>query len=234
MSRFPNKYRIPSRSRRRTRSVPARRCLAALTAAVLASGCSSFRTEWGAPVRPESGLLKEGTTRMETVARELGPPAQVTALPDGCAFLYEYSAIDEFQVGLSADFPVLRWLKLVHAFNHLDQDTLLLTFDDLGVLRSQGDKAWRETLGGGNAAQFLFVSLSLTDPELRRQRADQHRWGRYLLQPVPVLLNENQNLRTGENGLQQQRIAPKFAGQQTLEMAKPMTKKTKFGRRCLE
>jgi hypothetical protein len=39
-----------------------------------------------------------------------------------------------------------------------------------------------------------------------------------------VLLNAEQNLRIGEHGLQQ-RIAPAYAGQNTLEMAKPMSKK---------
>jgi hypothetical protein len=203
-------------------------------AAAMLCGCSSFHTEWGSAVRSHPAPLVAGTTRIETVTRELGPPAQITALPQGCAFLYEHSVIGEFQFGLSVDFPVLRWFKAIRAWNHLDQDVVVLTFDDAGVLRGQGDKDWREQLGGGGAAQLLFASISLTDPALRRQKSDQHRWGRYLLQPLPVVLNEDENLRTGEHGLQQQRVAPKFVGQQTLEMTKPMPKKKKYGRRCLE
>jgi hypothetical protein len=203
-------------------------------ALALLCGCSSFQTEWGPAISAQPAMLVEGTTRIESVTRELGPPAQITALPHGCAFLYEHSVIGEFQAGLSLDLPILRWLKFVHAWNHLDQDVLVLTFDDAGVLRGKADKEWREQLGGGNAAQLLFASVSLTDPALRRQRSDQHRWGRYSLQPLPIVLNADENLRTGEHGLQQLRVAPKFAGQQTLEMTKPMPKKTKFRRRMLE
>jgi hypothetical protein len=197
-------------------------------------GCSSFRTEWEPALHGDSAKLLEGTTRIENVTQELGPPAQITALPQGCAFLYEHSVIGEFQFGISFDVAFLRWLKFVRAWNHLDQDVLVLTFDDDGILQGKGGKEWREQLGGGGAAQLLFVSISLTDPSLRRQRAYQHYWGRSALQPLPLLLNQESNLRTGANGFQQLRIAPKFVGQQTLEMTKPMPKKKRFRRRNLE
>ena len=170
---------------------------------------------------------------METVIHDLGPPAQVSALSHGCVFLYEHSVIDEFQFGFSVDYLFLRYLKFVHAWNHLDQDVLVLTFDEGGVLRGKGGKLWREQLGGGNAAQLVVASVSLTDAALRRQRGDQHLWGRYELQPLPVVLNMDENLRTGEHGLQQ-RIAPKYAGQHTLEMDKPMRKKKRFQKQLLQ
>jgi len=197
-----------------------------LAALWLVSGCSSFRTEMGRPVILKTNEFAEGFTRVDTVVHELGPPHQVSRLSDGFAFLYEYSAISEFQLGFSANLPVVRWLKFVKAWNHLDQDSLILTFDDQGVLRSAGSDGWKESLGGGSAVQILFVSISLSDVSKILRPADAHAWGKQLLQPVPVALNSASSLRTGEHGLQQ-RIAPDYAGQQTLEMTKPKTEKEK-------
>jgi hypothetical protein len=47
-----------------------------------------------------------------------------------------------------------------------------------------------------------------------------------MLQPPPVALNSAQSLRTGQNGLEQ-RLAPAYAGQHTLEMPTPKTEKEK-------
>jgi len=195
-----------------------------LTAGSLLTGCSSFRTEWGRPLRADAAHFTEGSTRVETVIHALGPPAQVSALPGGFVFLYEHSIVGEFQIGVSVDAPILRYIKFVHASNRLDQDVLMMVFDNEGVLRSMDPEAWREKLGGGNAAQFLFAVMSLTDDSALRQRSPQHDWGRADLGSLPVLLNSPQSLRTGQHGLQQ-RLAPTYAGQHTLEMAKPKPKK---------
>lgn len=203
-------------------------------AVVVLCGCSSFRTDWGPPIGGQADTFTEGTTRMQTVIHEMGPPTQISALPQGCVFLYEHSVIGEFQFGLSVDYSLLRYLKFVRAWNHLDQSVVVLTFDDRGVLVGKGHKKWREQLGGGGAAQLLFASISLTDLSLRRQRSDLLRWGRSDLQALPIMLNSAQSLRTGENGVHQQHVAPKFAGQHTLEMAKPMVKQKQFRRRSLE
>jgi hypothetical protein len=180
----------------------------------------------GRPVTVKTNEFAEGFTRVDTVVHELGPPHQVSRLPDGFAFLYEYSALSEFQFGLSANLPVIRWFKFVKAWNHLDQESLILTFDDQGVLHSLGTGDWKEGLGGGSAVQILFVSISLSDVSTVLRPADAHSWGRQLLQPLPVTLNSASSLRTGEHGLQQ-RIAPDYAGQETLEMTKPKTEKEK-------
>jgi hypothetical protein len=180
----------------------------------------------GRPLTAKTNEFAEGLTRIDTVLGELGPPHQVSRLPEGFAFLYEYSAISEFQFGFSANLPVVRWFKFVKAWNHLDQESLLLTFDDRGVLRSAGSAGWKESLGGGSAVQILFVSISLSDVSEILRPADAHFWGKQLVQPLPVALNSASSPRTGEHGLQQ-RIAPDYAGQQTLEMTKPKTEKEK-------
>lgn len=195
-------------------------------AACMLAGCSSFRTVWGRPLAADVGQFSEGSTRVETVIDTLGPPAQISALPDGFAFLYEHSIVSEFQLGISVNAPLLKWIKFVRASNRLDQDILLMLFDDQGVLQSMDPEAWKEKLGGGGAAQFLFSAISLTDDSALRQLSPQHEWGQYALLRLPVLLNSQQSLRTGQHGLQQ-RLAPLFAGQATLEMPQPKPLKNK-------
>ncbi len=190
------------------------------------SGCSSFRTEMGRPLTAQSKEFAEDRTRVDAVVQELGPPHQVSRLPEGFVFQYEYSRISEFQLGFSMNLPIVRWFKFLRAWNYLEQQALVLTFDEKGVLRGAGCGNWQESLGGGGGVQFLFVVMSFSDVSDFLRPAEAHAWGKTLLQPPPVALNSAQSLRTGEHGLQQ-RIAPDYAGQHTLEMAQPKTEKEK-------
>ena len=201
-----------------------RLCFGALLVSCLLTSCSSFRMEMGAPLPPSPPQFAEGSTRVHAVLRELGPPHEVSRLPAGFVFLYQYSLIKEFQLGVSANKDVFRWLKFIKAWNHLDQQALVLRFDDQGVLRAAGQAVWQESLGGGSAVQLLYSVISLSDISELLHPADAHNWGQHLLQPPPVVLNSRQSLRSGENGLQQ-RVATDYVGQETLEMAKPKTNK---------
>src|SRR5258705_9222349 len=89
-----------------------------------------------------------------------------------------------------------------------------------------GSRQWTDKFGDGTAVQFLVQVMSLSDVSKILTSTDAQMWGKWLLQPLPVTLNSANSLRTGEHGLQQ-RVAPEYAGQQTLEMAKPMTEKEK-------
>lgn len=209
---------------------PVARALPWLAAGCLLAGCSSFRTEWDRPLRAETHALEEDITGVGTVLKAMGPPTQISALPGGYVFLYEHSAVKEFQLGLSVNAPILKWIKFVKASNRLDQEVCTMVFDDAGVLRSIDLEAWSEPLGGGGAAQFLYSTMSLTDDSALRQRSPQHTWGRDDLQRLPVLLNSQQSLCSGEHGLQQ-RLAPLMAGQTTLEMPTSRPLKNKRSKR---
>jgi len=189
------------------------------------SGCSSFRVEMGRPLSVKASEF-EPQASVETVLRQAGPPDRVSALPGGFAFLYEFSRVKEFQLGISVDVSFLRYFKFVHAWNRLDQEVLLLTFDDRGLLLGAGTGQWTDKLGDGSAVQFLVQVMSLSDVSRILSSADAQFWAKWLLQPLPVTLNSANSLRTGAHGLQQ-RVAPEYAGQQTLEMAKPKTEKEK-------
>jgi len=193
---------------------------------LLLSGCSSLRTEMGQPVQATGGEFAVGETRVETVMHKIGPPNSATRLPHGFAFLYEHSKTSEFQLGFSVPYSSLRYFKFIHAWNHLDHEAFALIFDNRGVLQDAGRRQWREKLGGGNAVQIVFNVMSLSDVSRLRRPADAHAWGQRLLEPLPVALNSAQSLRTGAHGLEQ-RIAPNYAGQQTLEMTKQKTEKEK-------
>ena len=192
----------------------------------LMSGCTSLKTEMGRPLHFQPGAFIEGQTRVEAVVASLGPPHRASALTPGFTFLYEHSRVNEFQVSVPVYYSFLRFFKFVHAWNHLDQEAFLLTFDDQGVLRSVGARKWRENLGGGNAIQFLVSVVSLSDVSKVLRPDDAHAWGGTLRHSPPVTLNSRQTLRTGEHGLQQ-RTAPDYAGQQALEMTRPKTEKEK-------
>jgi hypothetical protein len=180
----------------------------------------------GRPIAAQAHKFADGKTQVEEVVSELGPPNLASRLPNGFAFLYEYSHISEFQFGLSLNLPIVHWFKFLKAWNRIDQESLLLTFDERGVLRSAGSGNWQESLGGGTGLQFLFQVMSFSDVSEFLRPAQPHGWGNTLLQPLPIALNRAQNLRTGEHGLQQ-RIAPDYAGQHTLEMTEPKTEKEK-------
>jgi hypothetical protein len=202
------------------------RCIVAGCACLLlVSGCSSFRTEMGRPVAAKASGFVDGQSRVETIVQELGPPDSATRLPEGFAFLYEHSVVREFQIGISVNYSILRYIKFIHAWNWLDQETLLLSFDDHGVLKNASSKRWKEDLGGGNAVQFVVQVTSLSDISKFLRPADAHSWGESLLEPPAEGLNSAQSLRTGEHGLRQQRLDPEYAGQHTLEMAKPKGEK---------
>src|SRR5213078_4106560 len=92
--------------------------------------------------------LVEGQTRVETVVHQLGPPNRASRTADGFAFLYEHWVMREFQLGMAVPLPVIEWFKFLKARNYLDQDILLLTFDDQGVLRSAGGSKMAGRPGG--------------------------------------------------------------------------------------
>jgi hypothetical protein len=191
----------------------------------LLAGCSSFRTEMGQPL-PAETVFASRQTHVADVVHELGPPNRISRLPGGFAFLYEHSLMSEFQLGIGVNLPIIQWFKFLKAWNHLDQQSLLLTFDNQGVLNSSGSGKIEESLGGGSGVQFLFMVMSFSDISKFLKPADAHDWGEMLLQSPPITLNSAQSLRSGEHGLQQ-RIAPDYVGQHTLEMAIPKTEKEK-------
>jgi hypothetical protein len=77
----------------------------------LLSGCSSLHkdVQSGAPLEQFSSETRRVTHHQ--VLDELGPPARLTASPNGFAFLYEDLLINELQLGVSGSGKYLQWQR---------------------------------------------------------------------------------------------------------------------------
>jgi hypothetical protein len=144
------------------------------------------------------------------VLARLGPPAKVTALPDGFAFLYEQSTV--FQYGFSWFFiyPVLG-LGITKGKRVVD--TYAVVFDAHGVVVGDG-----HTTGAVPLSFEVSMSAFTSSEQLRELTAPApvHRWGVSLLKPLPKTLNSGSDMDAGEHGLEQE-ATPKGVGQRTLE-----------------
>jgi hypothetical protein len=184
------------------------------------TGCSHLTSDVGPPL-PSAATIVTGKSTLGDVVTTIGVPSQVSASAGGFVFLYEHNEVVENQIGISFDFPVLRWLKFVYAGSGLRHEAWLMTFDTNDVLQAWGKEDWKKPLGTGAAAQILVTVSSLVDSTAVRRPASQHRWGEMWLNPLPQVLNTGQSPQDGRFGLEQ-RLAPTFVGQHTLEMIQPL------------
>ena len=133
----------------------------------------------------------------------LGPPAKVTALPSGFAFLYESTQV--LQRGIALSFYFLR-ASVTKGDRVLDSYVVL--FDERGLVVD-------------HAKITKSVSLSLTFaltiptggplPELTAS-VPQHQWGMSMLNLLPQTLNAANDIDVGTHGLEQ-RGTPIAVGQ---------------------
>jgi hypothetical protein len=139
----------------------------------------------------------------------LGPPAKLTALPSGFAFLYESTQAS--QRGLSLSFFVPVFSVNISKGNRV-LDAYVVVFNEHGLVVGSGQITKSVPLNFS-----LAVSLStggkfreLTTP------APQHHWGMSMLQPLSKTLNTANDVDAGMHGLEQ-RGTPLAVGQRTLE-----------------
>ncbi len=187
---------------------------------LLATGCSHLTSDVGPSLPPTSGIVT-GKSTLGEVITTVGVPSQISASSGGFVFLYEHNEVVENQIGISIDFPVLRWLKFVYASSGLQHEAWVMTFDTNDVLQAWGKEDWKKPLGTGTAAQILITVSSLVDSTAVRRPASQHRWGEMWLNSLPQVLNTSQSPQDGRFGLEQ-RLAPTFIGQHTMEMIQPL------------
>lgn len=194
-------------------------CLPVLMCFLL-SGCTVLTRDIGSAVDPSGIRFAEGETHYRTVLHQLGPPAKVSSLAGGLAFLYEHVLTNEKQIGVSLkklDVAVIRWLKFSTARGRADRQDLLLVFDEKGILRNQRFKDYDESLGSGSSIQFKFAVETLVDSSFLEDSIGPNQWGTSLLRPLPQTLNVRQSLETGDCGLEQAGT-PTSVGQHTLEL----------------
>jgi hypothetical protein len=136
----------------------------------------------------------------------LGPPAKLTALPSGFAFLYESTHALLRGIALSVYF-----LKASVTKGDRVLDTYVVLFDERGLV-----------VGHEQITKSVPLSLtfSLTIPTGGLPKAltaldPQHHWGMSLLKPLPKTLNAANDVDAGLHGLEQ-RGTPIAVGQRTL------------------
>lgn len=183
---------------------------------LLLSGCTIVTDEVGEPIEPGSAGMEEGVSTRE-VLDTLGPPAMVSALGEGYAFLYEYALVREKQVGLSVNYLWLRYLKFSIGSAEADREALVMTFDGEGRLLASGYRAWTEDLGKGTSVQLLISVMSVVDTEELTETPLMVKWGGELLQSrLQQSLNRQNSMMSGTSGLEQT-ATPSGSGQRTLE-----------------
>jgi hypothetical protein len=141
------------------------------------------------------------------VLAALGPPAKVTALPSGFAFLYESTQV--LQRGIALSFYFIR-ASVTKGDRVLD--AYVVVFDERGLV-----------VGHEQITKSMPLSLSFAvtiptggPPRELIASAPQHHWGMSMLNPLPQTLNAANDIDAGMHGLEQ-RGTPIAVGQRTLE-----------------
>ena len=173
------------------------------------SSCTRIHLSVGKEIDAARTHTIQQNTHYSGVLAALGPPAKLTALPAGFAFLYE--STHALQRGISLFFmhPALG-LSITKGNRRLD--TYVVVFNERG---------W--VVGHGQITKSVPLSLTValgipTGGTLRNLTAPapQHRWGMHMITPLPKTLNAANDVDAGMHGLEQ-RGTPNAVGQRTLE-----------------
>lgn len=200
-----------------TRQVRALVPVAILVAALASVGCSRIPIGGGyehqaavfgevLPATAES--LVPGAARDTDVLDRLGPPAAITALPGGYAFLYEGGRLTNQSLGAS-----FYQAKAAYAWSSAQFAIAAFVFDDEGAL--QGAAVERSDEGTGSGLSFGGEHAHAFDQVAFLAPAHQHSWGRKLLRRLPAGLNRGSDITSGAHGLER-RGTPVAVGQRTL------------------
>lgn len=188
-----------------------------LVMAIALNGCTIMNKQIDLPPSAKALAVKKVKTHYYEILDRLGPPAQITALSEGFAFLYESLLINEQQIGISMPGEVLSWFKLSVADTDVERQIQIFIFDKSGFLRSHVDRAVRDDIGDGLSFQFFVTVEQVVDTRYLEMDFVQQTWGFGLLKPLPQTLNSRQSLDSGTRGLEQ-RGTPTTVGQRALEM----------------
>jgi hypothetical protein len=180
-------------------------------------GCTVIHSRIDSPLQFNKNDFNEGQTQISTVLNDLGPPVKISALGNGVGFLYEDVLITERQIGVSFGQGISSLIKFSYAKAKANRKTLLLLFNDKGILTSYEFQDVTEKVGSGIGVSFLFSIVSLVDTSYLEEEPAAFQWGATLLKPLPETLNGNQSLDSGQNGLEL-RGTTKDVGQRSLEM----------------
>ena len=158
-------------------------------------GCTVIHKQIDSPLKFDEKYINRDQIHISTILENLGPPAKLSALGNGVVFLYEYTLITERQLGITVRYGLLSLIKFSHANAKADRQTLLLLFDEKGILTSYAFQDLTEKVGSGVGASFVYSVRSLVDTSNLEEEPAVFQWGTNLLLPVRPTLEVNPRLR---------------------------------------
>jgi hypothetical protein len=160
-------------------------------------------------VLPETaGTLTPGTATDEDVLAALGPPAAITAMADGYAFLYEGGRLRNRGVGAN-----VYQARASYAWSAAGFSLGAFVFDRQGRLTAAAVE--RSDEGTGKGFSIGTQNAAAVDQLPYILPASQHVWGRQLLDRLPAGLNAGSDPDSGEAGFELRGTSPSV-GQRTL------------------
>ena len=173
---------------------------------MLISSCTRIHISNDQAIDEAKTHLIQPNTSYADVLVALGPPAKVTALPSGFAFLYESTQVLQRGLALSVYFiraSVTKGDRVLDAY--------VVVFDEHGLV-----------VGHEQITKSVPLSLSFAvtiptggPPRELTASAPQHHWGMSMLNPLPQTLNAPNDIDAGMHGLEQ-RGTPMAVGQRAL------------------
>lgn len=166
------------------------------------AGCTSLTRRTDVAV-PDLALSSVENKHYYDVLDEFGPPAQITKMPSGFAFLYESLIVRDRQIGISPNTENL-WslIRLSYGRVSLQHDVLMISFDESGTARAVGHYDEKAPIGSGFVVSPIFSVKPSVDTSYLDVPPVQSSWGRASLRRLPQTLNREQDLRSGRSGFQ--------------------------------
>lgn len=186
-------------------------------AASLLAGCTQWRHyELGESISESDLPNPEEGWNVSQVMGKFGPPILMSRDASGYVMAWEYWEIDEYRVGVGSfitgvDLINIDWGKAV-----AKGDFMLLGFDHDHQLISATFTEWDLDAGGGQGVQPVVSPVDVVEVDDLTVPLPQHTWGMQSLRRLPVTLNQQNRLDTGESGIEQ-RGGTRGVGQRTLE-----------------
>lgn len=186
--------------------------------AVVAGGCTALpfsagftteASEFGERLPTSAEALMPGKASDSDVLDALGPPAVITALPDGYAFLYESGRLSSKSVGAS-----VYSFRAGYSWSDAQFGIGAFVFDREGRLTGQAIE--RSAEGTGRGFSVGTQKSQAAEQVLYLLPASEHRWGSQMLRQLPRTLNQASNPDSGASGLERRGTSTKV-GQRTLE-----------------
>jgi hypothetical protein len=192
--------------------------ITAVLAAALLAGCVQWREyELGVPIaRAEVPDPTDGWT-VTQVMEQFGPPLRMSRDGSGYVMAWEFWDIDEYKVGVGLGFTGADFLNVDWGKANATGDFMLLNFDQEHRLVSASFEEWKRDAGGGQGVQAFISAVDVVEVDDLLEELSQHRWGSQSLRRLPVTLNQQNRLDSGEAGLEQ-RGGTRVVGQHSLEM----------------